>query len=69
MSDLSGRVVVITGASGNLGGAVARAFARAGARLALVGRDLDSMRASASTLATATGAEAEGLTVELIQHD
>ena len=34
--DLSGKVAVITGASGNVGGGVVRAFADAGARIALV---------------------------------
>lgn len=38
MSDLSGRVAVVTAASGNLGRAVAAAFESAGARLALVSR-------------------------------
>jgi NAD(P)-dependent dehydrogenase (short-subunit alcohol dehydrogenase family) len=36
--DYSNRVVVITGAAGNLGSAVARAFQRTGAKLALVDR-------------------------------
>jgi len=36
--DFSGRVVIVTGANGNLGSAVARAYAEAGARLVLVGR-------------------------------
>ena len=69
MSDLAGRVVVITGAAGNLGGAVARAFARAGARLALVGRDLESMRAVASSLAADTGAEVESYAADLAAVD
>lgn len=38
MSDLSGKVVIITGAAGNLGQAVAEAFAQAGARRVLVDR-------------------------------
>jgi NAD(P)-dependent dehydrogenase (short-subunit alcohol dehydrogenase family) len=43
---LGGRVVLVTGASGNLGRATAMAFRAAGARLALVGRDLDSLEKS-----------------------
>lgn len=35
--DFSGRVAIVTGASGNLGSAVARAYAAAGAHLVLVG--------------------------------
>ena len=62
---LEGRVVVVTGAAGNLGGATARAFARAGARLALVGRDLESMRGTAAELAAATGAEVEAYAADL----
>jgi len=39
MFDLTDRVVMVTGAAGNLGTAVARAFRAAGARLVLVDRD------------------------------
>lgn len=38
MSDFTGQVVMITGASGNLGNATGRAFLEAGAKLALVDR-------------------------------
>lgn len=40
---LSRRTVVVTGASGNLGRAVAEAFANQGARLVLVARDRESL--------------------------
>lgn len=43
MSDLSGKVVIITGAAGNLGQAVAEAFAQAGARRVLVDRGSDRL--------------------------
>ncbi len=43
MADLTGQVVVVTGAAGNLGGAVARAFLSEGARLALVDRAPDRL--------------------------
>ena len=36
--DLSGRVAVVTGATGVLGGAMARGLARAGARVGVLGR-------------------------------
>ena len=39
MQHFKGKIVLITGAAGNLGRATARAFATQGARLALVGRD------------------------------
>ena len=41
MNDFRNKVVMITGASGNLGGAVARAFYEVGASLVLVDRHLD----------------------------
>jgi NAD(P)-dependent dehydrogenase (short-subunit alcohol dehydrogenase family) len=43
MFDFSEHVVLVTGASGNLGNAVARAFGQAGARLVLVDRSPDRL--------------------------
>lgn len=43
MSDLKGKVAVITGAAGNLGQAVAQAFTTAGARRVLVDRGADRL--------------------------
>ena len=43
MFDLTDRVVLVTGAAGNLGTAVVRAFRAAGARLVLVDRDPDRL--------------------------
>jgi NAD(P)-dependent dehydrogenase (short-subunit alcohol dehydrogenase family) len=43
MSDLSERTVIVTGAAGNLGSAVAKAFQAAGAKLALVDRAADRL--------------------------
>ena len=45
MTDLSDRVVMVTGATGNLGQAVARAFLSTGARLALAERAGDRLAA------------------------
>ncbi len=45
MRDFSGRVVMVTGAAGNLGSAGARAFRDAGARLVLVDRAPDRLPA------------------------
>lgn len=44
MSELANRVVVITGAAGNLGQALVEAFNRAGARLSLVDRSPDRLQ-------------------------
>jgi NAD(P)-dependent dehydrogenase (short-subunit alcohol dehydrogenase family) len=44
--DLAGKVALIVGAAGNLGRAVAAAFERSGARLALVDRSLELLEAA-----------------------
>jgi NAD(P)-dependent dehydrogenase (short-subunit alcohol dehydrogenase family) len=50
--DFSGRVVMVTGANGNLGKAVAQAFAAAGAALILVGREQERVRAALPSLSS-----------------
>lgn len=57
MKKLEGRAALITGASRGLGKAMALALGEAGARLALVGRDLEALREAAAT-AQAAGVEA-----------
>lgn len=69
LPDLTGQRVLITGASGGLGGGIARAFAAAGARLALHYRGTsrssgDAVGALARELREA-GAEAETLRADL----
>ncbi|MGD9644523.1 MAG: SDR family oxidoreductase [Pirellulales bacterium] len=48
--DLTGRVALITGASGHLGGALARALAEAGASVVCASRDVDRAKAMAASL-------------------
>ena len=55
---LAGKVAVITGASQGLGKAMALALAGAGARLALVSRNLEGLKSTAEAVAT-LGAQAE----------
>jgi short-subunit dehydrogenase len=50
MHDLNDRLVLLTGAAGGIGRALARAFAAAGARLALVDRDEAGLAALANAL-------------------
>jgi 3-oxoacyl-[acyl-carrier protein] reductase len=54
MNDIAGKVVFVTGSSRGIGAAIARRFARAGARVALHGRDavaLDAVRAELQCVA------------------
>ncbi|MSR58781.1 MAG: SDR family oxidoreductase [Planctomycetaceae bacterium] len=61
--DLSGKVALITGGTGHLGSAMARALAEAGARVVVTSRDLLRARDTAATLPRA--ADAEHLPVHL----
>lgn len=64
---LSGRVVLVTGAGGHLGGAMANALAEAGARVVVSSRDIDKAR----SVAAAIGGEMAGkhLAVQLDHLD
>lgn len=53
---LENKTTVIYGAGGAIGGAVARAFAREGAKVFLTGRNLTSVTATAKDIIAAGGA-------------
>ncbi|MFM8270996.1 MAG: SDR family NAD(P)-dependent oxidoreductase, partial [Gemmata sp.] len=53
--DLKGKRAILTGASGGIGRALARALVRAGARLALAARSPDKLNELASELKAAGG--------------
>jgi gluconate 5-dehydrogenase len=59
--DLSGRVVLITGATGYLGSAMSRALAEAGATVVISSRDRDRAAAAAAKLPVAGRAEHRGV--------
>ncbi|RKT43304.1 SDR family oxidoreductase [Thiocapsa rosea] len=50
MQEFSGKTVVVTGAAGNLGRATALAFARRGARLALIDLNADALQSAQNDL-------------------
>lgn len=54
MTEFAGKVVVVTGAAGNLGRAVAAAFAAQGAKLALVDLNEDGLKDAAAALPAGT---------------
>jgi len=58
---LKNKIAVIYGASGGIGGAVARAFAHEGARLFLTGRDPAAVDAVAKDLDSAVSAQVDAL--------
>lgn len=63
--DLSGKLVLITGASGGLGAEAARAMAARGAALVLTGRSLEKTEGVAAHIREATGASVEARVLEL----
>jgi 3-oxoacyl-[acyl-carrier protein] reductase len=65
---LKGKVAIIHGAGGAIGGAVARAFGREGARLFLSGRTLGPVEAVAREIAAA-GGTAEAAPVDALDED
>ena len=64
MFDLQGKVAIVTGGNGGIGLAMARGLAQAGARIAVVGRNPDKLRAAVATL-SGDGAEARSYAVDV----
>ncbi|GLC23646.1 dioxygenase [Roseisolibacter agri] len=65
--DLTGRVAVVTGGTGVLGGQMAEGLARAGARVAVLGRRRDAGEERAAALRE-TGAEAMALAADVLDE-
>src|SRR5579872_4309530 len=67
MNELKDKVAVIYGAGGDIGGAVARAFAREGAKLFLSGRTLRKVEAVAADI-IGRGGVAEAAEVDALDE-
>jgi NAD(P)-dependent dehydrogenase (short-subunit alcohol dehydrogenase family) len=66
--DLSGRVAVVTGATGVLGGAMARGLAEAGARVGVLGRREERAKEVTQEISNA-GAEAAALPADVLHRE
>lgn len=64
--DLSGRVAVVTGGYGVLGGSMARFLSEQGARVAILGRDAAKGTAKAAEIANATGGDVMFLQADVL---
>lgn len=66
-TDLTGKVAVVTGASGTLCSIFAKALARAGAKVALLGRNMDKLKELADEI-EAEGGIAKGYTCNVMNR-
>ena len=65
--DLSGRVALVTGSTRGIGRAIATRLARAGARVAVTGRDQAKASVAAAEIAAETGAEVRGYAADVAE--
>jgi 3-oxoacyl-[acyl-carrier protein] reductase len=65
MTDLTGRVAVVTGGTRGIGLATAGALAEAGAHVVLTGRNDDRARAAAEELAKRTGGQVDAVALDV----
>jgi 2-deoxy-D-gluconate 3-dehydrogenase len=66
--DLGGRVAVITGGNGGIGLAIAKGLAKAGAGIAVAGRNVEKNKAAVQAL-EALGAKAFALEADILQEE
>ncbi len=66
--DLKGKVAVLTGGTGIIGGALARALASAGVKVAIAGRDRTKSETIAAVIAKETGGTVLGLGFDVLDR-
>ena len=69
LMSLDNRTALVTGGGGHIGFAIAQALAEAGAKIALVDRNIDQLNANAKSLREQFSADVEVLGVELADED
>jgi NAD(P)-dependent dehydrogenase (short-subunit alcohol dehydrogenase family) len=69
LSDLRGRVALITGGAGHLGRAMGDALAELGAGICLIDRNRDALETAVATLRANRGVAVQGLEADLEQED
>ena len=67
--DLSGKRVIVTGASRGIGRAIARGFAAEGARVAICARHLPALEAAAADIQAGTGAEVLAVAADVSRRE
>src|SRR3954470_2461991 len=67
--DLSGKVVLLTGGTGHLGSAMARALAEAGASVVVTSREPARAESAAAALPSPTSARHRGLALDHMRPD
>lgn len=67
--DLSGRVAVVTGGYGVLGGSMARFLSEQGARVAILGRNAERGEAKVAEISAATGGDAMFLEADVLDKE
>src|SRR5262249_29725549 len=67
--DLTGKAALVTGGNGGIGLGIARGLAQAGARVAIIARNLEKSRAAAKALTEETGVAPFVLTADVSVPD
>ncbi|KKM12732.1 hypothetical protein SY88_02390 [Clostridiales bacterium PH28_bin88] len=67
--DLTGKVAVVIGGAGGIGGAIALGLAKQGARVVVASRKLEQIKEEARSIATEAGVETAAFSVDVTQED